>query len=90
MDVVTVQDLGRRSEADPSLLDWAHQGERILLTNDQDFLAIAAERSARLETFAPILYWPQQQRTVADLMRKILQVATTLSYAEASSQVFFF
>lgn len=89
MDVVTVQDLGRRSDDDPLLLDWALQHERILLTNDQDFLAIAAERGARLETFAPIFYWPQQQRAVADLLRKILQLATTQSYAEASSQVFF-
>lgn len=89
MDVVTVQDLGRRSDDDPLLLDWAIEHERIVLTNDQDFLAIAAERGARLETFAPIFYWPQQQRTVADLLQKILKVATSQSYADASSQVFF-
>jgi predicted nuclease of predicted toxin-antitoxin system len=56
MDVVTVQDVGLRSEDDPPLLDFAFREQRILLTNDHDFLAHAAERSARLEPFAPIVY----------------------------------
>ena len=90
MDVVTVQDVGLRSEDDPQLLDFAYKNERIILTNDHDFLAHAAESSARLEPFAPIVFWPQQQRTVGQLLPKIVHLATTLRYTEACSQVFFF
>lgn len=89
MDIVTVQDAGLRSEDDPLLLDFAYRNERMVLTNDHDFLAHAALRGARLELFAPIVYWPQQERTVGQLLPKILQLATTLSYREACSQVFF-
>lgn len=89
MDLVTVQDVGLRSEDDPPLLDFALREERIILTNDQDFLIHAANRAARLVTFAPIIYWPQQKRTVGQLLPKILEVATTRSFNEACSQVFF-
>lgn len=89
MDVVTVQDVGLRSEDDPPLLDYTYQHERILLTNDHDFLGHAAERGARLEPFAPIIFWPQQQRTVGQLLPKILQIATAHNYGEACSKVFF-
>jgi hypothetical protein len=89
MDVVTVQDVGLRSEDDPPPLDFACGEQRVLLTNDHDFLAHAAERSARLEPFAPIVYWPQQQRTVSQLLPKIINIAATLRYEKACSQVFF-
>lgn len=89
MDVVTVQDVGLRSEDDPPLLDFAYQHERILLTNDHDFLAHAAERNARLEPFAPIIFWPQQQRAVGQLLPKILRIASMHDYGEACSKVFF-
>jgi hypothetical protein len=89
MDVLTVQDLGKRGEDDPLLLDIAYQRDRIVLTNDQDFLSLAAERASRQELFAPIFYWPQQQRTVGELLGTVLPLAATLSYEEACSRVFF-
>jgi hypothetical protein len=89
MDVLTVQDLGKRGEDDPLLLDIAYQRDRIVLTNDQDFLSLAAERASRQELFAPIFYWPQQQRTVGELLGTVPPLAATLSYEEACSRVFF-
>lgn len=89
MDLVTVQNLGRRGEDDPPLLDFAYQDERMLLTNDHDFLALAAERAARLEPFAPIVFWPQQSRTVGVLLPKIWQIATAQRFSQICSQVFF-
>jgi hypothetical protein len=90
MDIVTVSDRGREGTDDPSLLAEATADERVLLTNDQDFLALAAEAAARQATFAPIFFWPQQQRRVGDLVNKIVQEANHISYADASSRVFFF
>jgi len=47
MDVVCVQDQGREQADDADLLDEALSEERVMLTNDTDFLALAAVRVAR-------------------------------------------
>jgi hypothetical protein len=60
-----------------------------MLTNDIDFLALAAEHARRGEVFAPIFFWPQQQRGIGEIMRKIIREATLHSYDEACSRVFF-
>ena len=61
MDVVRVQDRGREQADDADLLDEALADERVMLTNDTDFLVLAAERGTRQERFAPIFFWPQQR-----------------------------
>ena len=90
MDVVTVSDRGREGTDDALLLAEALADERVLLTNDQDFLALAAEAAARRDTFAPIFYWPQQQRRVGELVNRMIQEVSQISYADACSRVFFF
>ena len=46
MDVVRVQDCGREHTEDADLLDEALADERVMLTNDTDFLALTVERAA--------------------------------------------
>ena len=46
MDIVRVQDRGREHADDVDLLDEALADERVMLTNDTDFLVLAAERLA--------------------------------------------
>jgi len=46
MDVIRVQDRGREQADDAELLDEALQDERVMLTNDVDFLMLAAQRAA--------------------------------------------
>ena len=89
MDVVTVQELGRREADDTELLDEALLDERLMLTNDTDFLAIAAGRSSRSEPFAPIIYWPQQQRRIGDLVSALIALASNHDYSELLGQVVF-
>ena len=89
MDVVTVQDRDRRRADDADLLDEALRDERLMLTNDTDFLAIAADRSSRNESFAPIIFWPQQQRRIAELVRALIGVASNHDYSELIGQVIF-
>jgi hypothetical protein len=61
-----------------------------MLTNDTDFLAWAAERSARQERFVPIFFWPQQRRSIGQLVQGIVREASRHDYSSACSQVFFF
>jgi predicted nuclease of predicted toxin-antitoxin system len=89
MDIDTVQDRGREGTPDSELLLDALRDERIMLTNDTDFLALAAAHAARKETFAPIFFWPQNRRRIGDVVRSTIRLATTLEYAEARSRVHF-
>jgi predicted nuclease of predicted toxin-antitoxin system len=47
MNIVRVQDRGREHADDVDLLDEALADERVMLTNDADFLVLVAERGTR-------------------------------------------
>lgn len=89
MDVVTAAERGQQEADDPELLTDALANRRVMLTNDTDFLALVAELARRGDVFAPIFFWPQQQRGIGEIMRKVIREATLHSYDEACSRVFF-
>jgi hypothetical protein len=89
MDIVRVQDRGRVQVDDAQLLDEALSDERVMLTNDTDFLVLAARRAEQQQRFAPIFYWPQQRRSIGQLVRSIIREASRHDYDAACSQVFF-
>lgn len=90
MDVVTVQDHGRRGARDSELLDEAFGEQRVMLTNDTDFLALAKQRSGQGRSFAPIFYWPQRrQESVGDLAGRVINEASRYEYPAACSQIHF-
>ncbi len=89
MDVIRVQDRGREQAEDTELLDEALHDERVMLTNDVDFLVLAAQRAAQQQRFAPIFFWPQQRRSIGQLVRSIIREASRHDYDSACSQVFF-
>ncbi len=89
MDVVRVQDRGRAQADDADLLDESLHDERIMLTNDTDFLILAAQRTEHQQRFAPIFFWPQQRRSIGQLIRNIIREASRSDYDSICSQVFF-
>ena len=60
-----------------------------MLTNDKDFLVIAADCATRGEMFAPIFFWPQQRRRVGQIVRTVIREASKSDYMSACSQVYF-
>jgi predicted nuclease of predicted toxin-antitoxin system len=90
MDIVRVQDRGREKADDADLLDEALAERRIMFTNDTDFLGLAAERAQQQRLFAPIIFWPQQRRSIGQIVRSTIREATRHDYESACSQVFFF
>jgi len=60
-----------------------------MLTNDQDFLALAAERAASGQTFAPVFFWPQQRRSVGHVVRAVIREASRDDYESIWNQAFF-
>ena len=89
MDVVRVQDRGREEADDAGLLDEALADERVVMTNDTDFLRLAAERAATQQEFAPVFFWPQQQRSIGQLVRSIIREASRHEYASICSRVLY-
>lgn len=89
MDVVRVQDRGQEQADDAELLDEALDDRRIMLTNDTDFLILAAQRTEQQQRFAPIFFWPQQRRSIGQLIRSIIREASRSDYDSMCSQVFF-
>lgn len=89
MDVVSVNERGGQGTTDDALLDEALAEERVILTCDTDFLRLADERWAAGVEFAPILFWPQQQRTVGQVIRTVIQLAIAHTYEQACSRVFY-
>ncbi len=89
MDVATARQRGPQEADDIDLLAAALAEERVMLTNDTDFLMLAASCSANNETFAPIYFWPQQGRPIGEMVRRILREASSEDYHSACSQVHF-
>jgi hypothetical protein len=89
MDVITVQEHQGEGTDDAAVLEEALRESRVVLTNDADFLVLAARHAVRQEAFAPIFFWPQQRRRVGDVVRSIVREATRNDYAAIYSQVVF-
>jgi Domain of unknown function (DUF5615) len=88
-DAVRVQDRDREQADDADLLDEALADGRLMLTNDTEFLALAVERAARQERYAPIFFWPQQRRSIGQLVQSIIRDASRHDYDSACSHAFF-
>jgi hypothetical protein len=88
IDLVTAQERGQRQTDDEILLESATLSERLLLTNDTDFLRIHAAWMAAGKRRAGIVYWPQE-RTVGVAIVRIHQYALQTSPQDAINFVKF-
>lgn len=89
-DVVTVQQRQGEGTDDAEVLAEALRDSRIVLTNDTDFLKLAAQFASRRVRFAPVFFWPQQgPRRVGELVHRIIREASRGDYAAACSRVHF-
>ncbi|MEG4341710.1 DUF5615 family PIN-like protein [Microcoleus sp. A003_D6] len=75
VDVLRVQDDGRTGMPDPIILDRAAELQRVVFTQDEDFLAIANRRQQEAVNFAGVIYAHQQSVTVGDCIRDLEIIA---------------
>lgn len=75
VDVLRVQDDGRKGMPDNIVLDRAAELQRIVFTQDEDFLAIANRRQQEGINFAGVIYAHQQSVTVGDCIRDLEIIA---------------
>jgi predicted nuclease of predicted toxin-antitoxin system len=75
VDVITAQEDGAAEFEDPSLLDRASDLERVLVTQDEDFLQEASRRYRSGETFFGIVYARQRYVTIGECVRDLEIIA---------------
>ncbi len=87
VDVVTVQEDGRRGAPDPAVLDRAAALARVVFTNDEDFLAEAARRQRAGETFMGVIYIHQEKLIVGPCIDDLELIAKANTLDEYSDFV---
>jgi hypothetical protein len=75
VDVLTVQEDGRTGTPDPLVLDRATELQRVIFTQDQDFLVEANHRQVEGVSFAGVIYAHQRLATIGDCIRDLEIIA---------------
>jgi hypothetical protein len=74
VDVLTVQEDGRTATPDPLILDRALELNRVMFSQDQDFLIEAHHRQSKSIPFAGVIY-ARQLVAVGDCIRDLEIIA---------------
>jgi len=83
VDVLVVQDTGRRGAPDDEQLAFASQQGRVMVTMDSDYLILAAQGA----THAGIAYVKPGTRSVGQLIQKLKLIHDVLTPAEMENHI---
>ena len=86
-DVLTAQEDGSATLADPLLLDRAFELQRILFTQDDDFLSETARRQQTGKVFGGVVYAHQLNVSVRDCLEDLSFIAQVCDWDERLNQV---
>ncbi len=87
IDVLTVQEDGRTGTPDPILLDRATELQRVIFTQDDDFLVMANHHQQEGINFSGVIYAHQQYVTVGDCVRDLEILAKVSDPEDLINQV---
>lgn len=87
VDVLTVQEDGRKGADDPVLLDRATALGRVLFTQDTDLLAEGTRRQRAGEAFAGVVYAHQVRVPIGRCVQDLELLAGASDPGELSGQV---
>src|SRR3972149_3137555 len=89
IDVITALEDGRERADDEELLNRASQLDRILYTQDQDYLGIADRRRKEGRSFSGIVYAHQQSLSLGKAIADLELVVQVLEAEHMKNQVQF-
>lgn len=89
VDVLTVQEDGRRGSPDPEILDRATELGRPLFSQDDDLLVEAHRRQAQGVPFAGVIYAHQLHITIGDCIRDLELIARAAEPSDLEGRVEF-
>ncbi|MBC7825619.1 MAG: DUF5615 family PIN-like protein [Candidatus Parcubacteria bacterium] len=87
VDVLCIQEDGRKGIPDPLVLDRANELQRVLFTRDDDFLAIVKQLQQKESSFSGVIYAPQQLVSIGDCVRDLELIAKTCDLEDFTSHV---
>jgi hypothetical protein len=87
VDVLTVQDDGRRNTPDPLLLDRATELARVIFSQDQDFLIEANRRQTEGIYFSGVVFARKIGMTTGDCIRDLEIIAKASDLEDLANQV---
>jgi hypothetical protein len=87
IDVLTSQDDGTRQSSDEHLMARATSLGRVLVTQDEDLLAIAAQWQAADWEFSGLIYAPQGGASLGRYVDDLELIAACCDASEVASQV---
>ena len=87
VDVLTAQEDGRARFEDALLLDRAGMLNRLMFTQDDDFLAEANRRQSNGEYFAGVVYVHQLSLTIGQCINDLGTIALASNLEEYKNQV---
>ncbi len=87
VDVLTAQEDGSATLADPALLDRAAVLGRLIFTQDDDFLAEAHRRQTADEYFVGVLYIHQRDAQIGQCVSDLETIALASELEEYANEV---
>lgn len=87
VDVLTAQEDRREGTPDPILLDRATELQRLIFSQDEDFLAEASRRQQQSVNFSGVVYAHQQNITIGDCIRDLEIIAKASDSEDFANRV---
>lgn len=89
IDVLTVQEDNRSGAPDPAILERAIELNRVIFTQDDDFLVIANYCQKEGVNFSGVIYAHQQYVTIGECIRDLEIIAKASELEDLINQVQF-
>ena len=87
VDVLTVQEDGRAGTPDPILLDRTNELQRVIFTQDQDFLIEANRRQVEGIAFTGVIYASQLYVSIGECIRDLEIIAKASDPEDLTNRV---
>ena len=87
VDVLTAFEDGYDRRSDDEVLDRAQELSRLIVTHDQDFLELAADRLAKNVEFTGIIFCHLERASIGSLINDLELIAKTARIEEIRNQV---
>jgi predicted nuclease of predicted toxin-antitoxin system len=89
-NIATTQGRGLERADDEVVADTALAEQRLVLTNDTDFLRLSGEASLAGKVFPPVVFWPRHgRRKIEHLVAEITLRASELDYNAICNLIFY-
>lgn len=87
VDILTVQEDKRTSFSDPLILDRAMELQRVLFSQDEDFLAEATHRQSENISFAGVIYAHKLRVSLGDCINDLEIIAKAANREDLANRV---